>query len=148
MSVSVREKRGCYLPYTKMQSGDWLVAGRCSEPKYRRVGKDHTPRCSIGIAAGQSKELDEKGKPRTIWINATAWRGLAEVLNQARSGDSVLVIGKLHTHEYEGKRYKDIQAVYVSVAQPDFYGDYRSAALAEPPQLEDLTEEDDGELPF
>lgn len=97
---------------------------------------------------GQSKELDEKGKPRTIWINATAWRGLAEVLNQARSGDSVLVIGKLHTHEYEGKRYKDIQAVYVSVAQPDFYGDYRSAALAEPPQLEDLTEEDDGELPF
>lgn len=136
------------MPYTKLQSGDWLVAGRCSEPKYRRVGKDNTPRCSIGIAAAQSKELDEKGKPKTIWINATAWRGMADVLNQARSGDSVLVIGRLHTHEYEGKVYKDVQAVYVNVAQPDFYGTFHEPASAEPPDLSDLSEEDDGELPF
>lgn len=136
------------MPYTKLQSGDWLVAGRCSEPKYRRVGKDNTPRCSIEIAAARSDELDEKGKPRTIWINATAWRGMADVLNQARSGDSVLVIGRLHTREYEGKVYKDVQAVYVNVAQPDFYGAFQENASAEPSDLSDLSEEDDGELPF
>lgn len=136
------------MPYTKLQSGDWLAAGRCSEPKYRRVGKDNTPRCSIWIAAAKSDELDEKGKPRTIWINATAWRGMADVLNQARSGDSVLVIGRLHTREYEGKVYKDVQAVYVNVAQPDFYGAFHETASAEPPDLSDLSEEDDGELPF
>ena len=41
------------LGYLKMQGGEWLVTGRCSEPKYQRVGKDATPRCSVGIAAGK-----------------------------------------------------------------------------------------------
>ena len=134
------------MPYTKLQSGDWLVAGRCSEPKYRRVGKDQTPRCSVGIAAGQSDEPDEQGKPRTVWINATAWRGMAEVLRQARGGDAVLVIGKLHTREYEGKVYKEVQAVYVHVARPDC-GAGPETAPEEPPELSGLPEED-GELPF
>lgn len=136
------------MPYTKLQSGDWLVAGRCSEPKYRRVGKDNTPRCSIGIAAAKSDELDEKGKPRTIWINATAWRGMADVLNQARSGDSVLVIGRLHTREYEGKVYKDVYAAYVNVVHLERYNAFQENASAEPSDLSDLSEEDDGELPF
>ena len=87
------------MAYGQLRSGDWIVAGKCSEPRFKRVGKENTPRCTIGIAAGQSNELDDRGKPKTIWINITAWRQMAVVLNQARSGDSVLAIGKLHEHE-------------------------------------------------
>ena len=138
------------MAYGQLRSGDWIVAGTCSEPRFKRVGKENTPRCTIGIAAGQSNELDDRGKPKTIWINVTAWRQMAVVLNQARSGDSVLAIGKLHQHEYEGKQYKDIQAVYVNVSQPDFYDAYSAPtpAAAEPPEMTELPEEDEGELPF
>ena len=69
------------MGYLKMQGGEWLVTGRCSSPKFRRVGKNHTPFCPVGIAAGTNpKELDEQGRPKPIWINITAWRGAAELL--------------------------------------------------------------------
>lgn len=69
------------MGYLKMQGGELLVTGRCSEPKYRRVGQDSTPRCTVGIAAGKHPtEVDDKGNPKTIWINVTAWRGQADVL--------------------------------------------------------------------
>ena len=52
------------MGYLKMQGGEWLVTGRCSEPKYRRVGQDSTPRCTVGIAAGKHPtEVDDKGNP-------------------------------------------------------------------------------------
>ena len=52
------------MGYLKMQGGEWLVTGRCSSPKFRRVGKNHTPFCTVGIAAGTNpKELDEQGRP-------------------------------------------------------------------------------------
>lgn len=138
------------MAYGKMQSGDWIVAGPCGEPRLTRVGKQKTPRCTIGIAAGQSQELDDNGKPKTIWINVTAWRKMAVVLNQAHSGDAVLVIGKLHSHEYEGKRYKDVQAVYVNVSQPEFYDEYAvpPAIIEEPAAMVELWDVEDGALPF
>ena len=64
------------MGYLKMQGGEWLVTGRCSSPKFRRVGKNHTPFCTVGIAAGTNpKELDEQGRPKPIWINITACHG-------------------------------------------------------------------------
>ena len=55
------------MGYLKMQGGEWLVTGRCSSPKFRRVGKNHTPFCTVGIAAGTNpKELDEQGRPKPI----------------------------------------------------------------------------------
>ena len=49
------------MAYGQLRSGDWIVAGKCSEPRFKRVGKENTPRCTIGIAAGQSNELDDRG---------------------------------------------------------------------------------------
>ena len=51
------------MAFGKLQSGHWIVAGRCSEPRFSYVGENNTPRCTIGIAAGKSKEKDENG----IW---------------------------------------------------------------------------------
>lgn len=48
------------MEYGQLRSGDWIVAGKCSEPRFKRVGKENTPRCTIGIAAGQSNELDDR----------------------------------------------------------------------------------------
>lgn len=143
------------MAYGKLQSGHWIVAGRCSEPRFGYVGENNTPRCTIGIAAGKSKtEKDENGNPKTIWINVVAWRELATILYQARKGDSVLVTGLLNEREWEGKTYKDIQAEFVSVskkvdpfsatAPPD-----ASVTNGNPPDFTELDDDDDdGELPF
>lgn len=141
------------MGYLKMQGGEWLVAGRCSEPKYRRVGQNGTPRCTVGIAAGKHPtEVDEQGKPKTIWINVTAWRAQADVLGKARSGDGILVVGAMYEDEYNGKVYKGINANVVLVSQPDDptgYDPYRTVPSqgAEALPMTEL-EGEDGELPF
>lgn len=133
------------MGYLKMQGGEWLVTGRCSEPKYRRVGQDNTPRCTVGIAAGKHPtEVDDKGNPKTIWINITAWRGAAELLATAHSGDAVMVTGAPYTNEYEGRTYKGINAGFVSIspiAAQSAPGHPQDGGFAE-------VTESDGELPF
>lgn len=130
-----------------MQGGEWLVTGRCSSPKFRRVGKNHTPFCTVGIAAGTNpKELDEQGRPKPIWINITAWRGAAELLATAHSGDAVMVTGAPYTNEYEGRTYKGINASVVLLSQAGLPGG-NSAAPSQPPAMAEL-EGEDGELPF
>jgi len=130
-----------------MQGGEWLVTGRCSSPKFRRVGKNHTPFCTVGIAAGTNpKELDEQGRPKPIWINITAWRGAAELLATAHSGDAVMVTGAPYTNEYEGRTYKGVNASVVLLSQAGL-PDGNSAAPSQPPAMAEL-EEEDGELPF
>lgn len=135
------------MGYLKMQGGEWLVTGRCSEPKYQRVGKDATPRCYVGIAAGKHPtEVDDKGNPKTIWINVTAWRGQADVLGKARRGDGVLVVGSMYEDEYNGQTYKGINASVVLLSQAGRPGG-NSAAPSQPPAMTEL-EGEDGELPF
>lgn len=135
------------MGYLKMQGGEWLVTGRCSSPKFRRVGKNHTPFCTVGIAAGTNpKELDEQGRPKPIWINITAWRGAAELLATAHSGDAVMVTGAPYTNEYEGRTYKGVNASVVLLSQAGL-PDGNSAAPSQPPAMAEL-EEEDGELPF
>ena len=130
-----------------MQGGEWLGTGRCSSPKFRRVGKNHTPFCTVGIAAGTNpKELDEQGRPKPIWINITAWRGAAELLATAHSGDAVMVTGAPYTNEYEGRTYKGVNASVVLLSQAGL-PDGNSAAPSQPPAMAEL-EEEDGELPF
>lgn len=143
------------MAFGKLQSGHWIVAGRCTEPKFGYVGKDNTTRCTAGIAAGKSKtEKDENGYPKTIWINIVAWREMAYILYQAHKGDSVFATGLLHEHEYEGRIYKDIQAEFVQVAQKvDPYANAAPPPAAPAAQNSgqdwtELTDDDDGELPF
>lgn len=142
------------MAFGKLQSGHWIVAGWCSEPRFNYVGESKTPKCSIGIAAGKSKtEKDDNGNPKTIWISVVAWRDMAYILYQARKGDSVMATGLLHEHEWEGRVYKDIQAEFVSVARK--VDPYASAAPPAAPAAStgaqdwaELSEDDDGELPF
>lgn len=142
------------MAFGKLASGHYIVAGRCSEPRFNYVGKDNTPRCTIGIAAGKSKtEKDENGEPKTIWINVVAWRDMAYILYNARKGDSVMVTGLLHEHEWEGRIYKDIQAEYINVAQKvDPYANSAPpaapAAATSAPEWTDISGDDDGDLPF
>ena len=121
------------MAYGKLQSGHWIVAGWCSEPRFNYVGEAKTP--------------------KTIWINVVAWRDMAYILYQARKGDSVMATGLLHEHEWEGRVYKDIQAEFVSVARKEdpYAGAAPPAAPAASTGAQDwteLSEDDDGELPF
>lgn len=135
------------MGYLKMQGGEWLVTGHCSEPKYQRVGKDATPRCSVGIAAGKHPtEVDEQGNPATIWINVTAWREQADILAKVRRGEGILVSGSMYEREYNGQMYKGINANVVLLSQAERSGRH-GAAPSQPPAMAEL-EGEDGELPF
>lgn len=142
------------MAFTKLQSGHWLVSGRCSEPRFNYVGGEQTPKCTIGIAAGRNKnEKDENGYPKTIWINLVAWRDDAYRLYQAQKGDEVLATGLLHEHEWEGRTYKDINVDFVIVSKRvDPYANTAPPAPAQAassaPDWAELAEDDDGELPF
>ena len=130
-----------------MPGGEGLVTGHCSEPKSQRVGKDATPRCSVGIAAGKHPtEVDEKGNPATIWINVTAWWEQADILAKARRGEGILVSGAMYEREYNGQMYKGINANVVLLSPAGRSGG-DGAVPSQPPAMTEL-EGEDGELPF
>lgn len=130
---------------TKFKDGSVMVCGGCAkDAELQIVGEKQNRKCSLGIAVGKSQELDDQGRPKTIWCNVVAWHGLASLLSIARKGDPVMVIGKLKTREYNGKEYTDLEAEWLSVASVS------AAALnpATPPADSFQEIEDDGELPF
>ncbi len=96
----------------------------------------------------RSDELDEQGRHKPTFMNIVAWRGMAEVLRRARKGDLVLAIGRLQVRKSEGRTFKDVHAAYVNVVHLERYNAFHETTSAEPPDLSDLSEEDDGELPF
>lgn len=97
----------------KLTDGSILVCGNCGQdPEFKTVGEKNSRKCTVGLAVG--KRQDES----TIWCNVVAWHDLAEILAQARKRTPVLVVGRLKSREYQGKTYTDLEAEFVSVAQP------------------------------
>ena len=131
---------------TRFKDGSVMVCGGCSkDAELQVVGEKQSRKCSVGVAVGKSStELDDQGRPKTIWCNVVAWHGLASILSLARKGDPVMVIGKLKTREYNGKEYTDLEAEYVSVASVSAVASHP----ATPPADTFQEVEDDGELPF
>ncbi|SBW02543.1 conserved hypothetical protein [uncultured Eubacteriales bacterium] len=133
---------------TQFKDGSVMVCGGCSrDAKLEYVGDAKKRICKVGIAVGKNEDTTTK------WANVVAWHDTAAVLSKAKKGDSVFVIGKLNTREYNGKPYTDLVADFVSVCSP-------SAAATSPPpggfqpagdgigvDAGDFGA-DDGELPF
>lgn len=130
---------------TKFKDGSVMVAGACAkDADFQIVGDKQNRKCTVGLAVGKSEELDDTGRPRTIWCNVVAWHDLASILSLAKKGSSVLAVGKLRSREYNGKTYTDLEAEYVSVAS---VGAVASSPAT--PAYNGFEEvEDDGALPF
>ena len=121
--------------------------GALLQPQVQAGGEEPHALLHCGHCCRDEPEgADEQGRPKPIWINITAWRGAAELLATAHSGDAVMVTGAPYTNEYEGRTYKGINASVVLLSQAGLPGG-NSAAPSQPPAMAEL-EGEDGELPF
>ena len=94
----------------------------------------------------------------TTYINVNGWRDRAADIIAVRTGESLLVIGPLKEREYNGKKYFDMDAEYISrsgvdgcIISGEYPTDYGPDAYATRMDygMVDLTDEDDSsDLPF
>lgn len=99
----------------KLSDGSIMVCGTCGrDAEFSTVGARNSRKCSVSLAVG--KRQDEKGDMNTVWCSVVAWHDLASLLAPAKKGDSVFVVGRLKSREYNGKTYTDLEAEFVSVA--------------------------------
>ena len=109
----------------------------------------------VGIAAAEDKDGN------TVYVNLNGWRDNYGIVRRICKRDSVLAIGKLTTHEHNGRTYYDLNADFVALNGAGFVG---SVGADEPPKFKpagrpvDVGADDfdggfseiadDGELPF
>ena len=125
--------------------------------------------CGNATADGEDKPINGKSHARvsvaavrhadnsTTYITVNGWRDRAADILAVRKGESLLVIGPLKEREYNGKKYFDMDAEYISrsgvdgcIISGEYPTDYGAASYA--PDMgggfTDLSEEDEGDLPF
>ena len=97
----------------RLTDGSVMVCGNCGQdPELKTVGEKNHRKCTVGLAVGRRQD------DSTIWCNVVAWHDLASVLAEAHKGAAVLVVGRIKSREYKGKTYADLEAEFVSVANP------------------------------
>lgn len=133
-------------------------------PTYSKEGKKLQTGLIVGRAAkdGQiyatqsGKEVGSVSVPAydkqdgtTAWLTVKGWGHWARLLASVHKGDSVFAVGRVESHDYEGKTYNDLVADYVCVSASTAGQAPAQSAYAAPAPTDNFTEiEDDGELPF
>lgn len=133
-------------------------------PTYSKEGKKLQTGLIVGRAAkdGQiyatqsGKEVGSASVPAydkqdgtTAWLTVKGWGHWARLLANVRKGDSVFAVGRVESHDYEGKTYNDLVADYVCVSASTAGQTPAQSAYAAPVPTDNFTEiEDDGKLPF
>ena len=133
-------------------------------PDYNREGVQQKTGLICGRAAkdGQiyatqsGKEVGSVSVPAydkqdgtTAWLTVKGWGHWARLLANVRKGDSVFAVGRVESHDYEGKTYNDLVADYVCVSASTAGQTPTQSAYAAPAPTDNFTEiEDDWELPF
>ena len=133
-------------------------------PTYSKEGKQLKTGLIVGRAAkdGQiyatqsGKEVGSVSVPAydkqdgtTAWLTVKGWGHWARLLANVRKGDSVFAVGRVESHDYEGKTYNDLVADYVCVSASTAGQTTAQSAYAAPAPTDNFAEiEDDGEFPF
>lgn len=84
-----------------------LVAGTAGkDAELRQVGEKNTPVCKFSLAV-------DKREDKTVWAECEAWQRLSGYAANIRKGDAVLALGKVQSHEYNGKTYHTLRCEFV-----------------------------------
>lgn len=136
--------------YSKLQDGSFIIAGfvaKDAEMKKSQNGKTYT-NWSVKIGEKPSAVQGERGE--AIWTNCRAWHDAARYAAQIKKGDSVLIVGRIETSEYEGKTYKTLNAEFISIMGKAAPAAAQAAPAAETytdlSQFEEILS--DGDVPF
>lgn len=87
----------------------------------------------------------------TVFMAINGWRERAEDIMAVRKGDSILCIGPMKSNEYNGKTYLSVDAEFIcrsSIEGAVISGTYTNTPTVTQLDFEDLSAEDDEELPF
>lgn len=126
------------------------LACRDAETQMLSGGEKVVSRVSVACGTRQNTE--------TIFVSVQCWNKKAAWLNECRKGSGVLAVGTIRNHEYNGKKYTQMDAEFVSVcsggAAPGNFAAVAAKAAAAG-VASNVTAEDwealddaDGELPF
>lgn len=95
------------MAYQKLQSGDFMVCGFVpKDAELKFVGQNQSSKTTFSIKASETTGAD--GTKTANWTTCVAWHDLARVCEKFKKGDFVLAIGRMESHEYEGKTYKNL----------------------------------------
>lgn len=123
----------------KLKDDYFMVTGTVTrDAQFRTVGDKNTPIASFSINAGKRPDTT------TIFVECKAWRKLGECSSSIVKGDTVCVIGKMESREYNGKTYKDINCEWLNVV-----GKAGQTPASAPKTFSEMMDADtDGDLPF
>ena len=105
------------------------------KPEVKYVGAANTPLATFSIWTGKNDQGNND------YLTVKAWRDRAFLAAELENGQTVLVVGTLNESEYNGKKYIDLNASFIS-PEPIV-----PSVTAPEPEYTDL-QADDEELPF
>ncbi len=99
---------------TRLPDGSVMVCGVLpKDAEYRTVGQNNSSLTKFSVKCGERK-VEGQEKPQAIWCNCTCWHSVARAAQNLKKGDCVFCIGKIESHEHEGKEYKELVCEFVS----------------------------------
>lgn len=116
------------------------ISGNVGKLDFKETTK--TAVLNISVACNQNRKVNDEWVTDTDWFNVTTFGDTAERLNdRLKTGDTILVSGRLktNTYEVEGEKRKSTNIMAYSV-------DTLQAKADRPTQSQQ--EEDDGNTPF
>lgn len=102
-----------------------LVGTACRDSEVKMLSGGEKCVCKVSVAAGQKQNTE------TMFITVNAWNRRAKMLTGCHKADTVLAIGPISQHEYNGKKYSNLDADFVIVAGENSAGAGNFAAVAE-----------------
>lgn len=98
---------------TKLPDGSVMVCGVLpKDADYRTVGQNDSSLTKFSVKCGERK-VEGQEKPQAIWCNCTCWHEVARACKHLKKGDCAFCVGKIQSHEHEGKEYKELVCEFV-----------------------------------
>lgn len=124
-----------------------VLMGRLTRDPELRYTQSGTAVASFTVAVDREFSKEKA----TDFINCTAWRNTGEFISKYfTKGEMIAVSGRLQMRDYEAKDGSKRTAAEVNVESAYFCGGKGSESSPEvsEPAFTDISDEDDGELPF
>ena len=116
------------------------ITGHLGNAPRARTLDNGTPVCDFDVAVNRRYTSNGQTREETLWVNVTAWRGLAQTCTQyLEKGRQVLVTGRLEMADaYIGKDGKPHARDRMTALTVEFLGSGSGATNA--PELEGALE--------
>ncbi len=99
---------------TVLQDGSVMVCGRVPNDAQRTPTRNGGYFTRFGVKVGERGEPDEKGRREAVWVNCQSFDTVAQNIHR---GDTVFVIGRIESHEYQGQERKNLVAEFIQIQE-------------------------------